>query len=359
MKVLYIGSKADEASALNLEREVTELQRRFGDAVGEPVAFVFLPHTSAEELPHAIAKTRPDILHISAHGSTLNLALSNESGREVPLSAEALRAYLPFDKPPRLIYLNACDSIDIAKALSDTVPIAIGSTAPITNRAARAAASVFYGRILEGAAVGHAFRTAKMSIETLQSGTASAEIFTRPGIDADSEFLHRTPRLIGDFSSGIPKATYGRYSIRVGVVGCPANTSQVLVFTDDESFLESYDDDDADDTLASHLCVVIRKRPIKGVVWADEFDEWDVSGDFRMFAIGVTGDGSTFVVPTTLAGDAIEYRYRLAPNGNIPSDISSAIESLRKNDGAELDYSPNRQRKQAIGKLPDNSKKSR
>lgn len=334
MKVMYVGSKSDEGASLNLEREITELQRRFGESSGEPVSFLFLPRLLAEELPLEIAKARPDVLHISAHGTAQNLALADESGREVPLSADALNAYLPVDKLPRLIYLNACDSNLIAEKLGDTVPMVIGTTAPITNRAARAGASAFYGRILEGASVGHAFRVAQKTIETLQSGNASAAIYCRKEIDPEKEYLHRSPRIIADFFEGKPKASRdGRYSIRVGVSGCPANAIQIVVFTDDASFIDDSDDGE----LASDLCYVIRGTPIKGVRWIGEFETWDVSGDFRVFAVGVLGDGSTFTIPATDVCDAIESKYRISSKGVVPPEVAKAVVALRRNDGAQLD----------------------
>ena len=342
MKVLYIGSRADEAASLDLEREVTDLQRRFGDALGEPVSFSFLPRVLAEELAVTLARHRPDILHISAHGSANELALTNEAGAEVLLTATALRAYLPFDKPPRLVYLNACNSQEIAKALAEVVPMAIGITEPITNRAARTGAAAFYASVLDGASVSHAFDVARHTIGTMQSGETTAVLHVRTGIQPEMEFLHRVPRIVADFVDGTPRLDKGRYLIRSGIVGCAANTVQVVIFTDDSSFLDDYDAEDSNDELASRLCFVVRRTPVKGVLWTGECDNWWVSGDFRLFATGVAGDGTVFTVPATLVSDAIEHRYRLAPDGDVPADIAAALVRMRRDDGSELDYAPKR-----------------
>lgn len=346
MKVLYIGSKAEEAASLNLEREITDLQRRFGDALGEPVSFTFLPRVLAEELAITLSKHKPDILHISAHGTTNVLALANEAGDEVLLTATALRAYLGVDRPPRLVYLNACNSHEIAQALSDLVPMVIGITQPITNRAARSGAAAFYGSLLDGASVARAFEVANHTIATLQAGGTSAALHVRGGIEPNSEYMHRVPRLVADFQDGIPRLQKGRYLIRAGVVGCPSNTVQLIVFTDDASFVEDYDPEDTDDDLASHLCFVVRRTPAKGALWIAEGDNWWVSGDFRLFATGVTGDGSTFTVQATLVSEAIELRYRLAPGHDVPDDVALALTDMRRNDGAELDYAPKRRQLQ-------------
>ena len=336
LKVLFVASNPPDGVTLNLEREITELQRRFADAPGEPVSFTFLPGLRAEDLPGELAKRQPDVLHISAHGTDEQLSLSNEAGKKVALNAQALAAFLPPEHPPRLIYLNACDSQAIAEELKRHVSMAIGTTAPITNRAARAGAVTFYERILSGSSVGHAFRVVKEMIQMLQDQQASSELHARPGTNPENEVLHRAPRFIADFVGGDPSPRRQEYSVRFGMVGCPANTTQVVFFTDDETFIDEEDDD-----LQNDLCLVARGTPVRSVVWVDEADSWEVTGDFRIFAVGVTGDGHTFSVASTLC-EAIETRYMLAPDRNLPADIAAAVTELRREDGGQLDYAPSR-----------------
>ncbi|OKO83553.1 hypothetical protein AC628_01705 [Bradyrhizobium sp. NAS96.2] len=321
---------------LNLEREVTELQRRFAEAPGDPVSFTFLPGLPAEDLPAELAKHRPDILHISAHGSAEQLSLSNEVGKKVALSADALIAFLPPGAPPRLIYLNACDSKTIAQQLTRSVGMAIGTTAPITNRAARGGAVAFYERLLSGSSVGEAFRVVKYMVETLQDQQSSSEIHARAGVNPDNEVLHRVPRLIADFLEGDPSSKRGEFSISFGMMGCPANTMQVIFFTDDERFV------DEKANLEGDLCIVARRTPVRGVMWADQSKAWSVVGDFRIFAVGATTDGRTFSVASTLC-EAIETRYIWGPDKCVPPDVAAAIVELRNEDRGQLDYLAGRQ----------------
>lgn len=339
LKVLFIASNPPDAVTLNLEREITELQRRFAEAPGEPISFAFLPGLRAEDLPGELAKRRPDILHISAHGSDEQLSLTNEAGKKVALNGDALAAFLPPEHKPRLIYLNACDSHAIAKQLTNYIPMAIGTTAPITNRAARAGAVSFYERILTGSTVGNAFGVVKQMVQMLQDQQASSELHARQGTDPEMEVLHLVPRLIADFLNGDPKPKRQEYSVRLGMVGCPANTTQIVFFTDDQSFI-----DEGEDDLENDLCWVIRGTPVHGVAWVDAPNAWEVTGDFRVFAAGVTGDGHTFSVASTLC-EAIETRYMLAPDRDIPGDIAAAVKELRRQDGGQLDYAPARRQR--------------
>jgi hypothetical protein len=100
---------------------------------------------------------RPDILHIAAHSADKKLYLANYENETVQLDADMLLTFLSDVSPPRLIYLNACNSQEIAKDLIRVVPMAIGSTAPISVKAGRATAVSFYERVLDGSSVGKAF----------------------------------------------------------------------------------------------------------------------------------------------------------------------------------------------------------
>jgi hypothetical protein len=95
------------------------------------------------------------------------------------VTAKMLGAFLPPERPPRVVYLNSCDSKEIAKEIVDlgSAAMAIGSTAPISNRAARAAAAAFYERLLAGLSIARACASAKSMLEALTRSTATMELF--------------------------------------------------------------------------------------------------------------------------------------------------------------------------------------
>ncbi|MFM0139373.1 CHAT domain-containing protein [Caballeronia grimmiae] len=325
MRVLYIGSKADEASSLNLEREITELQRRFTQVRGERVDFAFLPRVLAEELPSEIMKGAPEILHLSAHGANDNLALANEAGSEIRITASALNSYFSRDDPPRLVYVNACDSQSIARDLTDKVPMAIGMTAPISNRAARTAAVLFYGHLLEGASVADAFEAARATIEALQSSTASAALHVRLGVDPKTEYFHRVPRIIARFKGNKAEAWKGRFAVVAGVSGCPSITTQVIISTDDIGAVGEAKAVDANTRLESVLCRISRTRPIKGLVWLDDGQAWDVGQDCNLAASIMTSEGRMLSISATPLTVALHTNYQTNTNPK----IAEALNNLR------------------------------
>jgi len=246
----------------------------------------------------------------------------------VALTAEILLSFLPPDRSPRIVYLNACDSHEIAKTLRDSgrVPIAIGSTAPITNRTARAAAVAFYERLLAGDTVGVAFDACKAMIKALSGSNADAIIVAGPRVDVATETMHRVPTLVAEFESETPTLRKdGQYEFHLGLLGCPPCTVQVVFFSDDETFVTD------EGSLEDDLCTVVRTQPVNGRIWMDD-EYWVAEGDYRVYAVGVTAEGGCYSVASTLS-KAIERHYQLQVGVELPPAVDDAIKHLLKNNG--------------------------
>jgi hypothetical protein len=328
MKILYIAANPYDQEELDFGPEVTEIQRRTSGATS--VDFVAMPSLKFEDLASTLHQHRPDILHIAAHGAKKNLFLANQENDSVHIDAEMLLTFLSDLSPPRLVYLNACDSLKIAKRLTRLVPMAIGTTAPISVKSARATAVSFYERVLGGASVARAFAVCKQVMRGISGDLAGMELFNQPEIDPAEQVLHAEPRFVADFIEEHPRQDKdGSYKIRFGVLGCPPTTEQVVFFTaDPESLTER-------GTLENDLCTVVREPPRRGLVLTDKEDAWDIDGDFRLYAVGVSGDGRTFTLSTMLC-DALGERYRVSHGCAIPPEVAAAIAKLRLNDGSRL-----------------------
>jgi hypothetical protein len=328
MKILYIAANPHDLEELDLAPEVTEIQRRVSGAAS--VDFVAMPSLKFEDLASTLHQHRPEILHIAAHGAKETLFLANQDNTSIHIDAKMLLAFLSDVSPPRLVYLNACNSLEIAEGLTRLVPMAIGTTAPISVKSARATAVSFYERILDGASVARAFAVCKQVMKGFSADLAGIELFNQPEIDPSAQVLHTVPRFVAEFIKEQPKRDRdGCYEIRFGLLGCPPNTKQVVFFTDDpESITER-------GTLENDLCTVVREPPRRGLVLMEEEDAWDIDGDFRLYAVGVSGDGRSFTLSTMLC-NALEERYRVSHGFAVPSDIAAAIADLRLTDGSRL-----------------------
>lgn len=323
MKVLYIASNPPDENSLLLEREITQLQSRFGSSSTAALQFVFLPGLPIERLPDAIAEHQPDILHLCAHGNQDWLVMSSEEKKTKKLTPCALKAFLDLERPPRLVIINACNSQDIAKALIGVVPMAIGMVAEISNVAARAAVRLLYERLIRGQSVKRAFTACQQMAETMDNEIASARIFPNTE-DLDRQFFLVSPRLVAK----IVEKDGMWYEVKVGLIGCPANTHQVVFFTDDPSFVV---DDEHDDMTRIALGATVNRE-----MWTEDEDHWVVYGDFRIFACGVTADGTTFTASSSLT-EALELFARLQSDpAKLSATLEAALKELRKMGGSHL-----------------------
>lgn len=321
MKILYIAANPDSQEMLDLSPEITEIQRRVLGATS--VEFVAMPSLKFEDLASTLHQQKPDILHIAAHGSDKALFLANHKNEEIRLDAEMLLTFLSDVSPPRLVYLNACNSREIADKLKQGVPISIGSTTPINVKSARATAVSFYERILDGASVARAFAVCKQVMRGYSDGTAEMDICHLASVDPSTAILHHEPRFVAEFTKKNPtRDREDNYEIRFGILRYPSGTRQIVFFTDDPDSINPKQ------TLQQALCTVVRDMPQQqGLVFAEE--AWDIEGDFRVYAVGVYGDDRTFTLSTML-GDALEARYRSLHPPGIPQAIATAIADLRE-----------------------------
>jgi hypothetical protein len=331
MKVLYVACNADINKPLLLERDINEIQKRVGYLTLNEVEFVFLPHIYLEDLPSAISKYKPTILHIAAHGNNSGISLANSSNNPVFISGEHLKAFIDDECPPYIVYISACNSSEIAKIISEIVPICIGTSAPITNRAARSAAINFYDRLINGGSIQSAFQVGKAILEAESDSTkATSLMYYRDEVDPLNTRLVQTPKIVARFSKEKYKPNNdGFYNFDLGIVGCPKTLIQVVFFTDDQSFIC----EDSDEEVA--LCLVVRDTPVRQTIWSD--DNWTSYADFRLYASCVTADGKIVSISSTLCEglDLWYRRFNPASRGKpLLEPIEVALKKLKQYDGA-------------------------
>jgi hypothetical protein len=328
MRVMYVASNPLEFADLELSREITELQQKSLGAGSDPSIFVFQPDLKVEYFPTQLAHFEPDVLHITVHGDNDVLHLSAGGNETIALTAEMLYAFLPVTRPPRVVYLNACNSMSIAEVLAKQFGISttIGTTAPIKNWVARASARNFYERLLSGMSLQQAFTTCQQMTRALSQGAVDMNMYCastspHPG----KQVLRRKPMIVADFADGTKLR--GR-DFLLGLDGCAPDTTQVVFFTDDETYLSANPN-----KMESELCTVVRGKVVDGRLWADDEDLWEADGDVQLYAAAVTGSGSCYTA-TSFLSEAIECRYRSAVD-EVPSAVAEVVQQLRDNSGTK------------------------
>lgn len=323
MRVLYIASNGKSESTLRIEQDITELTKATAQSSGDAPHFIFLPALPFEDIEQQVAAFKPDIVHISAHGKRRQLRLSDSEEESVAITAPALRSLLAAHLP-KVLYLNACTVTHVAKELASDIPFTIGTTADITNLAARKSAVTFYRCLLRGQSVATAYKAAATVASAIDK---SVKLDLHRKQDADDRLiLFRSPQLLARFVDDKFTSRSETFKFELGLAGASVNTRQIVVCTDDDSFPEEETVD------------FIQTNAINGEVWLDNY--WtDIEGDFRLYALGATASGRCYSVAGTLI-EAITNFYNVYfdvdAGGEFPQDLRNAIEILRQNDGSLL-----------------------
>ncbi len=242
------------------------------------------------------------------------------ASRLLPLLLRALLSA----HPPKVLYLSACTVTHVAKELASDITFTIGTTADITNLAARKSAVTFYRCLLRGQSVRAAFKAASAVAAAIDKRVI-LDIHSKAGAD-ERIVMFRAPQLLARFVDHEFTSRNAAFDFELGLAGASINTRQILICTDDDSF-------PADETVD-----LIQTNAINGEVWLER--AWtDIEGDFRLYALGCTASGRCYSVAGTLI-EAVTNFYNVYfdvdAGGEFPSELKNAIEMLRENDGSLL-----------------------
>jgi hypothetical protein len=111
-----------------------------------------------DDLLQLLNPHHPHIVHFSGHGSGEGLSLAGDNGQDRLVTTRALKALFTTLKDDiRLVFLNACYSLEQALALAETIDVVIGMRESVHDDAATAFAASFYRAIGFGRSLQEAF----------------------------------------------------------------------------------------------------------------------------------------------------------------------------------------------------------
>ncbi len=181
------GTYVRTGTYLRVDREVKAVKEALRRSnLRDQVRIEHQPAATIRDLTSGLNDFRPQIVHFSGHASSSGLEFEDHhaaGSQEItfPLLAEVCAAT---DTPPKLIVLNACESLEGADDLIGVVPAVIGMSALIDDGAAVEFAAAFYGAVASGQSLGAALAQGRLAIRTAGlPGADLPELRTRRGVD--------------------------------------------------------------------------------------------------------------------------------------------------------------------------------
>lgn len=196
LRVLYLTSSPDLTSPLRVDAEVNNVLREIrGAKFRDQIQVHAIPAAGTRDLINGINDHRPHVVHFSGHGNASLLAFDNGSFNHpdseivtFDVLAELLAAT---NEPPRLLVMNACNTLAGSDILLEAVPVLIGMSDSVGDAGAGVFSSQFYAAIASAQSVGAALRQAKavMKLALLRDDAELPEIRSRSDIDPDQLVL--------------------------------------------------------------------------------------------------------------------------------------------------------------------------
>lgn len=200
LRVLLLAASPSDEEAIRVATEQQVIQ----DAIREEgtkdrfslhhITEVYLDH-----LAETIESEKPHIVHFSGHGTEDDFLLFVRKGVETshPVSLETLQLMFQtlveqLQVPIQLVVLNACFSIDIARALSKWVPFTIGMKGKMPALASIEFGVGLYRGIAMGKSIRQAVELGKLKIAEQSNLVAykdQPELCVQPGADPKVKLL--------------------------------------------------------------------------------------------------------------------------------------------------------------------------
>lgn len=195
LRVLYMT--ANPGMDLRTDSEVRQVQQALrGAKYRDLVEVQQSPAATFQDLLDGLNDVRPHIIHFSGHAGGRSVQFDQghiDHGVGEIIGFDLLvKALDATDHPPRLLVLNACDTLVGAEVILPAVPVVIAMSDAVLDAAAILFAAQFYAAIASGQSVGAALKQGKVTVEAATLDDLAGELpqhVARDGVDIDALIL--------------------------------------------------------------------------------------------------------------------------------------------------------------------------
>ncbi len=176
VKILFLAATPMDAKQLNTAKEsrFKDLFRYFDT---EKRFILKEEHgITSEQFQNFVINENPHIVHYGGHGDSEGIVLEDEN-----LEADILVGILELSENVQCVVLNACNSLEIAKKVSQHIPYVIATKDVIEDKTAIAFAKGFYLGIVSNKSVEQAFKSGILTIQREKLNGASILVLVKNG----------------------------------------------------------------------------------------------------------------------------------------------------------------------------------
>jgi CHAT domain-containing protein len=195
LRVLYLLANPASQLALRTDAEFRHVQEEVrGSKYRDKIDLIINPAADTRSMLRGINDYRPQVVHFSGHGGGKSIWLDDGkvnssvgNAMKFDLLAETLAAT---DSPPKLLVLNACDTLTGAEELLKAVEVVIAMSASISDLGAATFATQFYAAIASAQSTAVALRQGKIAMRGASLSDAHLpRMIHRGGIDPKKQIL--------------------------------------------------------------------------------------------------------------------------------------------------------------------------
>ncbi len=192
--ILFLGANPQTTTRLALDYEVREIkQRLLLSAHRDSFQLIQEWAVRPEDIQEHLMRHKPEVVHFSGHGSSFGqIVLDDGRGGAVPVSRETLaNTFRILKKNIRCVVLDACFSIEQARAIAEHIDCVVGMNCSVKDTVAITFAGAFYRGLAFGESVKSAFDLGCNQVDLAVLGQADVpQLVFRTGVSADKVFIH-------------------------------------------------------------------------------------------------------------------------------------------------------------------------
>jgi predicted nucleotide-binding protein len=213
IRLLFLAANPEGTAPLELDREFTTIDKTLSDhKVREKFELIKEAHASFSKLVSHIYRHAPNIIHFTGNATSECLIFENEHGEIDQVNSDRLReTFRIISKkiPVRCVILNACDSVNVAQAISEYVDCAIGISGMISDRAAIMFSSYFYEGLANRMSVIEAVEYSEIKLKNVDNKigdlneSVMPKIYSRSGVDLSKIVILEESQILNDQFSAV------------------------------------------------------------------------------------------------------------------------------------------------------------